>query len=67
MTDLDMLVAGVIETIDLQLNDVRQSNGAGASDTVLGIADTQIPGVVANLMESNPNIDPNGDGILGNG
>ena len=66
MTDLDLLVAGVIETIDLQLNedqldDGRQSFGAGASDNVLAIADTQIPGVVANLIESNPNI----DGVIG--
>ena len=70
MSDLDLLVLGITETINLQLEGGeggRQSNGAGASDTVLGIADTQIPGVVANLMESNPNIDPNGDGILGNG
>ena len=58
MTDLDMLVAGVIETIDLQLNDVRQSNGAGASDKVLEeIAGDQIMSVVMNLVGSNPNID----------
>ena len=59
MKDLDMLVAGITAKVEFQLTEGRQSGGAGdgASDRVLDIASIQIPGVVENLIESNPNID----------